>query len=108
MQFGHDEVDAREFSFALGIHGDPAPVITDLQGAVGVEYHLDLLGPAHHGLIHRVVHNLPQTVQEATPVIGADVHPRPLANGIKPLQHRQVAGGVAGLLSRSACRHGSG
>src|SRR5690606_19890651 len=89
VQLGVDELDAGEAALGLDVDRDAAAVVTDLDGAVGVQLHLDALAEARERLVDRVVHDLPQAVHEATAVGGADVHSRTLADGLQALQDRK-------------------
>ena len=107
MKLGHHEFDARQFGFALCVDRDAAAVVADLYRAVRAQDHLDLLGPAPHGLVDRIVDDLPEAVQEATTVVGADVHARALAHGVEALEYGEIPGRVARLpctLSLRGCR----
>ena len=51
-------------------------------------------------LVHGVVDDLPQAVHQPAGVGGADVHARPLADGLEPLEDEQVLG-VVGVVDGS-------
>src|SRR5690606_13534445 len=88
VQLGVDELDARQAASGLDVDRDAAAVVADLDGAVGVQLHLDAPAVARERLVDRVVHDLPEAVHETTAVGGADVHSRALADGLEALQHR--------------------
>jgi hypothetical protein len=48
-----------------------------------------------HRLIHRVVDHLGEQVMQSLLIGAADVHARPAAHGLEPLQHLDVGGRVA-------------
>ena len=95
-------MERREHDFGrrlLGVLGvrsdrDPGPVVTDPAAAVGQQGDVDPGGPARHGLVDRVVHDLPdQVVQPGRPG-GTDVHTGPLAYRFEPFEDGDVVLGV--------------
>jgi len=98
-----DELDPGQAGPGLDVHRDPAAVVPDLDGAVGVQLDLDARAVAAEGLVDGVVDDLPQAVHETAAVRGADVHPRPLADGLQAVEHREMTGRVPRL--RANRRH---
>jgi hypothetical protein len=82
------------------VHGDPAAVVADRHAAVAVERDVDARGVAGLRLVDRVVDDLEGHVVQAGAVVGvADVHARPLADGIQALEDgdgRAVVVGATG------------
>ncbi len=95
VQPGHDELDAGQPGLRLHIDRDAAAVVPDLSRMIRVQHDLDVRAVPSQRLVHGVVDDLPQAVQEPAAVGGADVHPRALADSLKPFQHRQMPRGVA-------------
>ena len=94
VQLGEDHLDAREPGLGLLVDRDPASVVVHLGGPVGVQRHVDPGAVAGQRLVHRVVDDLPEAVHEPARVRRADVHARPLADRLQPLEHEQVLGVV--------------
>ena len=94
VQAGHDDLDAGQAGARLDVDRDAAPVVADLDRAVGVQVDLDAGAVTAQGLVDGVVDDLPEAVHEPARVGGPDVHARPLADGLEPLEDQQVAGGV--------------
>ena len=76
---------------------DAAAVVRDGDGVVRMDDDLDLVGLAGQGLVDGVVDDLVDQVMEAAGAGRADVHARPLANGLEALQDRDVLGAVAAV-----------
>ena len=85
VQLGHDHLDGRH---ALLVHldGNTAAVIDDLDAAVLEQRDLHARGVPGHGLIDRVVHDLPDQVVQTPRAGGADVHARTHPDGLEPLE----------------------
>ena len=96
MQFGEDDLDPGQPGLLLGVDRDAAPVIDDLDRAVVVQGHLDVLAVTTQCLVDRVVDDLPQAMHQAARVGGTDVHAGTLANCFQALQYEQVAGVIGG------------
>ena len=77
-------------------HRDPAPVVDDRHGVVGVDRHLDLRGEAREGLVDGVVDHLVDEVVQPERAGRADVHAGALANGFEALEDGDVLGVVGG------------
>jgi hypothetical protein len=76
---------------------DTSPVVGDRDGVVRVDDDLDLVGLAGEGLVHGVVDHLVDQVVESTGAGRADVHARPLPDGLEPLEDGDVLGVVAAV-----------
>ena len=102
VQLGHDDLGGRHAFALVDVGRDAAAVVAHGAGAVGIERDHDFLGEAGQRLVDGVVDDLVDHVVQAGTVIGvADIHARPLAHGIEPLEHldrfRVVIGGCRGL-----------
>ena len=88
MQLGHDDL-GRGNAFALvDVDGNAAAIVAHGDGAVGVEHDLHRGGVARERLVDGVVDDFVDHVMQAGTVIGvADIHARPLADGVEPLQN---------------------
>ena len=80
----------------VGVHRDAAAVVVHAAATVGQHGDRDGGGEARHGLVHRVVHDLPDEVVEAGEAGGTDIHARSFADRIQPLEHLDVLGAVVG------------
>ncbi len=109
VQLREDDLDAGEPGARLDVDGDAAPVVPDLDRAVGEEDDLDPVAHAGEGLVDGVVDDLPEAVHEPAGVGGADVHAGPLADRLEPLEHLEVVRGVLGrgLARRRLLRRGA-
>ena len=88
VQLGHDDL-GRGNAFALvNVDRNAAAVVAHRHRAVGVEDDFDGGGVARERFVDGVVDDLVDHVVQAGTVIGvADIHARPLAHGVEPLQH---------------------
>src|SRR5699024_3692172 len=85
VQLRHDDLHGRGAG-RVHLHRDATAVVGNLDGAVLLQRDRDLLGVARHGLVHGVVHDLPDEVVEATLSRGADVHARALPDCLEALE----------------------
>ena len=99
MQHGVDDLEG---VLARGVlpDGDAASIVGHHDGGVGEDADLDPRGVAGHGLVDRVVDDLPDEMVQAPDVGRADVHAGPPAHGLEALEHldarrRVVAAGAA-------------
>jgi hypothetical protein len=67
-------------------HRDPAPVVLDDDRAVRPDRDVDTGRVARHGLVDRVVDDLPDEVVQATQIGGPDVHPRAPSDRFEALE----------------------
>ncbi len=102
VQRGHDDLGRRlPFVLRVLVDRDTAAVVGDAHTAVGEQRHVDPGAHARHGLVDRVVDDLPHEVMEAGGAGRTDVHAGPFADRIEALENldvlgRVVAGGRAG------------
>ena len=104
MELGHDDLGGGHAFALVDVGRNAAAVVAHGAGTVGIERHDDFLGVAGERLVDRVVDDLVDHVMQARAVIGvADIHARPLAHGIEPLEHldrfRVVIGRCGGLFT---------
>ena len=97
VQLGQDDLDACKASFRLDIDWDAAAVVINLDRAVGMQDHLDVVASARERLIDGIVDDLPQAVHQALAVGRADIHARAFAHSVEPLEHGQAVGAVVFL-----------
>ena len=74
--------------------GHPPAVVLDDDHAIRLDRDVDRGRVARHGLVDRVVHDLPDEVMEPAIVRGADVHPRPATDSLQPFQDLDARGVV--------------
>ena len=101
VQLGGDDLDAGQPGLRLLVGRDAAAVVVHLDRAVGVQRDLDPVRGAGERLVDAVVDDLPQAVHEPAGVGRADVHPRPLADRLEPLEDEEV-GCVVGVVGDGA------
>ena len=94
-------VEGREHDLRGGLAGarvhvdrDAAPVVDDRAAPIRVEDRADVRAVPRQRLVDRVVDDLEDQVVEAVAGRVADVHRRPLADGLEPLEDLDVARGV--------------
>ena len=107
VQRGHDDFEGgflREFR--MRVDGDAATVVGHGQPVAGLQHDLDPRGVAGHGLVHGIVEDFGEQVMQRGFVGAADVHARPPAHGLQPLQNLDGGGRVARFTRRAA--HGFG
>ncbi|MCY1456555.1 hypothetical protein D9M71_737800 [compost metagenome] len=101
MQFGHDDFRraAVEFVVLVDVGGDPAAVVGDGNGVVGVDRDDDVVAIAGQGFVNGVVDDFKHhVVQAGTVGRVADVHAGALAHGLQPLEHLDRVSAVAAVL----------
>ncbi len=91
--------------FRMDVRRDSAPVIAHGDGAIPVQADLDLGRETGLRFVHRIVDDLEGHMVQAGAVIRiADIHSRPLADRIEPLENGNGGGvvdmGVGGGLRR--------
>ncbi len=82
----------------MRIDRNAAAIVAHRDAVVGGELELDAARMAGHRLVHRIVHDLGDEVMEGALVGAADIHARPAAHRLQPLEDLDVLGGVAGGL----------
>ncbi len=88
MQLGHDDFSGRNALGWMDVGRNAAAVVTDGDGAIGVEDDDDAVAIASQSLVDGIVDDLIDHVVKAGTIIGvADIHAGPLANGVEALQH---------------------
>ena len=88
MQLGHDDLGRGNALALVNVDGNAAAVVAHGDGTVGVEHDFDRGGVARERFVDRVVDDFVDHVMQAGAVIGvADIHARPLADGIEALQN---------------------
>ena len=106
MELGHDDLGGRHAFALVDVGRNAAAVVAHGAGTVGIERYRDFLGEARQRLVDRVIDDFVDHVMQARAVVGvADIHARPLAHGIEPLEHldqfRIVIGRCAGVALRT-------
>jgi hypothetical protein len=98
VEDGQDDL-GRRLPLVLGHRPrrDAATVITDLDPAIGQKGDVDAGAEPGHGLIHRVVDDLPDEVVEPGGAGRPDVHPGPFPDWIQTFKNGDVAGVVRGF-----------
>ena len=88
MQLGHDDLGRRHALALVDVDGYAASVVANRHGIVGVEDDFHQAGKTRERLVDRVIDDLVDHVMQARAVVGvADIHARPLADGIEAFQH---------------------
>ncbi len=85
---------ATVFTGGERIDGHAASVVVDLTSAVGEQGDTDPAAVTGHGFVDRIVDDFPDEVMQSRQAGGADVHARPLAHRIEPLEHLDRRGVV--------------
>ena len=102
MECTEDDLESALLVLWVNVDGDPATVVGNRRRrAVFVQGHRDGGRVPVHGLVYRVVQNLPDEVMEARGTDPTNVHTGALADGIESLENRNV-------LSCVVRRHGKG
>ena len=110
VQLGHDDFGRGNALALVNVDRNAAAVVAHRHRAVGVEDDFDRGGVAGQRFVDGVVDDFVDHVMQAGAVIGvADIHARPLAHGVEPLQHpdrfRAIFDGN-GMLSVGRCLPG--
>ena len=90
VKAGKNQLHAGNAGGLVDVHRHAAAVVPHGGGAVLVQRHLDLGGIAAHGLVDGVVHDFPQKMMQAPGTRGPDIHARPDAHRVQPLEHLQT------------------
>ncbi|CAI8229582.1 MAG: Uncharacterised protein [SAR116 cluster bacterium] len=87
MQLGHDDFSSRHPFFRMYFNRNAPAIIGHCDRAIGIEHHLDDIAMTGKRLVNGIINHLIDHMMQARAVIGvADIHARPLAHRIKPLQ----------------------
>ena len=98
VQRAHDDFErGLVLELWMRIDRNAAPVIGDGDKAVGLHLDFDPVGVTGERLVHGIVDHLGEQVMQCLLVGAADIHAGAPAHRLKPLQHLDVLGGVAGL-----------
>ena len=100
VQDRHDDLERRNLLHRVLVDRDASAVVDDGDRVVSMHRHRDLGAVASHGLIDRVVHDLPHEVVQTAGAGRTDVHARTLANGLETLENLNLAAVVVRLLGR--------
>ena len=96
MQRRHDDFEGGlVLELGVRIDGNAAAIVGDGQIAVGIVVDLDPGGMARDRLVHGVVDDFGEEMVQRLFVGAADIHAGPAADGLEPLQHLDVGGGIA-------------
>ncbi len=94
VQLGHHHLDRGHLLLGVLFDGDPAPVVGDLDPAVGQDGDGDRLAVAGQVLVHGVVDHLPHEVVQPPFIGGSDVHAGALADGLEAFEDADRLRGV--------------
>ena len=104
MQLRHDDLGGGD-ALVMHVGRNAAAIVDDRHRSVGVERHRDQVGMAGQRLVDGVVDHLVDHVVQAGAVVGvADIHARPLADGIQALENLDGIGAVFDLGAVGNCR----
>ena len=95
MQHGQDHLGRRSAVRHL-VDRDAAPVIDDRDRVVDVDRDVDLVAESRQRLVYGVVDDLVDQVMQPRGSGRADVHGRPLADGLQAFQHLDLVCAVVG------------
>ena len=101
VQHGHHDFGGR-LAARVKVDRNAAAVVDDRDRAVDVNRDVDLIAEARQRLVDRVVHDLVDEVVQAGRTGRADVHRRPLADGLEPFENLDLVGGILGDVGRAA------
>ena len=99
VQLGQGDLDAGHLVLGVDVGRDAPTVVDHPAAAVGQQGDVDAVAEAGHGLVHRVVDDLPHQVVQAGQTGRTDVHAGPLADRVETLQDGHVLGAV-GVVDR--------
>src|SRR5262245_25842642 len=100
MELGHDDFSGRYTLRRMDVGRDAAPIVGDGAGTVRVEGNGNQRGMTGQRLIDRIVHHFVDHMVQARAIVRvADIHARPLADGIEALQDLD---GLCAVFGRSA------
>ena len=84
--------------FGVRINRDTAPVVTDHDGVIREQFHLDAGGMTSHRLIHGVVEHLGHKVMQSALIRAADIHAGALAHRLQAFENLDRGSIVVGRL----------
>jgi hypothetical protein len=98
VQRAHDDFECG-LVLELGVRIDrnAAPIVGDSHETVSLHLDFDEGGMSFERLVHRIVDHLGEQVMQRLLVGAADIHAGPPAHRLEPLQHLDMARGIAGL-----------
>ena len=103
VQRGQDQFQRRLLVLGVHVDGDAAAVVGDGDGVAGlVQRDGDGVGVAVEVFVDGVIDDFPDEVVQPLAVDAADVHRRPLADGLQAFEDGDVGGGVI-----AGWRHGA-
>ena len=88
------DLDTGQLVLAVDVDRDASAVVDDLAAAVGLQRDVDARCEPRHGLVDRVVDNLPNEVVQPGRAGAADVHAGPLADRFEAFEDLHVPGPV--------------
>jgi hypothetical protein len=95
VEHSEDDLQRALLRLRVLVHRNPAPVVGHCErGAVGVQRDSNGGGVPVHRLVDGVVERLPDEMMQAGDADAADVHARPLADGLQPFEDGDVFRGV--------------
>ena len=100
MENGQDDLGRRPVLLLVPPDRDAAAIVDDRDGVVDVYLDVDLGAVSGQGLVDAVVDNFVDQMVQALGAYAADIHGRPLANGLESLQYFDTVGCVL------FCAHG--
>ena len=86
MQDGHNDLESRDLLDRVLIHRNTAAIVNNGDGVVRMHRHQNLGAIPRHGLVDRVIDDLPYQMMQSGRARRADIHTRTLANGLKTLK----------------------
>ena len=101
MQRGEDDFERRlVLELGMRVDGNAAAIVAHQHAVAAQHLEIDRVGVARDRLVHGVVEHLGHEMMQGPLVGAADIHGGALADGLQPLQHLDVAGGVGIVLGR--------
>ncbi len=103
VQRAHDHFQRRlALEFGVGVDRNAAAVVGDGDKAVRLHLDFDPGGVAGQRLVHRIVDHFGEQMMQRLLVGAADIHAGAAANGLQPLQHLDMFGGIGALGAAAA------
>ncbi len=88
VQGSHSQLNSRNPFLRVDFNRNTTAVIRDCAGVVHVEGDLDPVAITGHRFIDRVVDDFVNQMVQTADIGGTDIHGRPFANRLKPLEYR--------------------